>query len=149
MEIISFSILINAPRQKVWHAMLDKSTYPEWTKAFHEGSAFEGNWEKGSEMRFIAPSADGKVEGMYSRIKENVLHEFISIEHVGMIKAGQIDTTSEEAKKWFPSFENYTFTEKDGNTAVKIDMQTLTEYKAMFEVMWPKALMALKELSEK
>jgi hypothetical protein len=149
METIQFSILINAPKEKVWHTMLDKPTYSEWTKAFHEGSDYEGSWEKGNEIRFVAPGKDGKPEGMYSRIKENIPHQFVSIEHLGHIKDGIVDTTSEEVKKWTPSFENYTFTEKDGQTEVKVEMQTPPEYKSMFEEMWPKALKELKSLCEK
>jgi hypothetical protein len=34
MQKIHSSILINAPREKVWHAMLDDKPYREWTKAF-------------------------------------------------------------------------------------------------------------------
>ncbi len=149
METISFSTIINADKEKVWNTMLGKETYTQWTKAFHEGSYYEGSWEKGSEIRFIGPAEDGKPSGMYSRIKENIPHEFISIEHLGMIKDGQIDTTSEEVKKWAPSFENYTFTEKDGKTEVKVEMQTPAEHKEMFGKMWPKALKELKELCEK
>jgi uncharacterized protein YndB with AHSA1/START domain len=149
METIQFSILINAPKEKVWHTMLDKPTYQQWTKAFSEGSDYEGSWEKGHEIRFVGPGKDGQPEGMYSRIKENIPYQFVSIEHLGHIKGGIVDTTSEEVKKWTPSFENYTFTEKDGQTEIKVEMQTPPDYKSMFEEMWPKALKELKSLCEK
>jgi len=149
METIAFNTTINASPQQVWQTMLDDVTYREWTKAFHEGSYFVGSWEKGSEMQFIATNNEGKSEGMYSRIKENILYEFISIEHLGMILNGVIDTTSNEVKKWAPSFENYAFTANGDQTHLKVQMQTPTEYKAVFEEMWPKALEALKTLSEK
>lgn len=86
---------------------------------------------------------------MFSRIRENRLHEFVSIEHLGFIKDGVIDTTSDEVKQWVPAFENYTFQEKDGGTEVLVDIDLPDAYKAMFEDLWPKALLALKELSEK
>lgn len=149
METLHHSIEINADKQKVWNTMLADKTYREWTKAFHEGSYYDGSWEKGSEIRFIGPDENLKLQGMYSRIKENIPYEFISIEHLGMIKDGEVDTTSEEAKKWTPSFENYTFTEKNGKTEVKVEMQTVAEYKKMMEEMWPKALKELKSLCEK
>ncbi len=85
---------------------------------------------------------------MFSRIKENIKYQFISIEHLGIIHNGIVDTTSEEVKKWTPSFENYTLTEKGNQTELKIDMQIDSSYKAMIEDMWPKALNALKNLSE-
>lgn len=130
--------------------MLDDVPYREWTKVFHAGSYYKGSWEEGSEILFLGPSEEGKGEsGMFSRIKENRPYAFISIEHLGIISNGTPDTTSPEAEKWAPAFENYTFTEKDGGTEVTVDMDIEDEYKAMFEEMWPKALQALKELAEK
>jgi hypothetical protein len=150
MQKIHTTIPINAPREKVWHTMLDDQSYREWTKAFHEGSYYQGKWEAGSEMLFLGPSEDGSGEGgMFSRIAESRPHEFISIQHLGIIKNGQKDTTSDEAKKWAPAFENYTFTEKNGVTEVAVDMDVEDEYKAMFEEMWAKALQALRELAER
>lgn len=150
MQKIHFSILIDAPREKVWDTMLSEATYPQWTTAFNPGSYFKGSWEEGSKILFLGPNPDGVGEGgMVSRIKENRSHEFVSIEHLGMIKDGVEDTTSEEVKKWLPSFENYTFIDKDGGTGVLVDMDIADEYKTMFEEMWPKGLQALKELAEK
>lgn len=149
MELLQFKTEINAGKQKVWNTMLDDKTYREWTKAFHAGSYYEGNWSKGSEIRFIGPDDNGKLQGMYSRIKENDLHQFISIEHLGLISNGEVDTTSDEVKKWVPSFENYTFKEEHGITTLKVEIQTPEVYKAMFEEMWSKALSSLKLLCEK
>jgi hypothetical protein len=86
---------------------------------------------------------------MVSAIKENRPYDYISIEHRGLYKDGVEDTTSEEAKKWAPAYENYTFTSKDGGTELSIDMEAEEEYVPMFKEMWPKALQILKELSEK
>ncbi|MCF7831887.1 MAG: SRPBCC domain-containing protein [Candidatus Pacebacteria bacterium] len=150
MQKIHFSIIINAPREKVWNTMLEDATYRQWTTAFNPGSYFKGSWEEGSKILFLGPNPDGNGEGgMVSRIKENRLYEFVSIEHLGMINNGVEDTTSEEVKKWTPAFENYTFASVDGGTKVSVDMDINDDYKTMFEEMWPKALQILKELSEK
>ena len=149
METIQFTTLINANKQKVWNVMLEDKTYRQWATAFHEGSHYKGNWETGSEIHFLGPNEEGKLSGMYSKIKENRLYDFISIEHLGFVSDGIVDTTSEEVKKWTPSFENYTFTEKENQTELKVEMQVDTNYKAMFEEMWPRALKTLKDLSEK
>ncbi|ULH29688.1 hypothetical protein FH581_007500 [Leptospira weilii] len=149
METISFSTLIHADAKTVWNKMLEDNTYRIWTEAFHTGSYFEGSWEKGSIIRFVGADDNGNLQGMYSRIKENIEHKFISIEHLGMIVNGVVDTESEEVKKWTPAFENYTFKEQDaGKTELMVEMQIVEEYKAMFEDMWPKALKALKDLCE-
>lgn len=149
MKVIQFSILINAGRQNVWHTMLDNISYPKWAKAFHDGSYYQGNWDKGSEIRFLGPDENGNSGGMLSKIKENIKYQFISIEHLGIINNGIADTNSEEAKRWVPSYENYTFIEINGQTELKIEMQVAEEYSSMFEEMWPRALKALKALCEK
>lgn len=151
MQKIHFSIQINAGKEKVWDTMLEDATYREWTEAFHPGSYYKGDWSEGSKMLFLGPDETSNKEGgMVSRIKENRKYEFLSIEHLGMVVDGVEDTTSEEAKKWTPSFENYTFTEKNGGTEVSVDMDIASdEYKEMFEGMWPKALLKLKEIAER
>lgn len=149
MNKLHFSIDIAAPKEKVWNTMLREDTYQQWTEAFATGSHYEGDWNQGSKILFLAPDESGKMGGMVSRIKENRDHEFISIEHIGVIHDGVEDTESEEARKWAPAFENYTFTEKDGKTTVAVDMDIEKEYEEMFNEMWPKALQKLKILAEK
>lgn len=150
MQKLHESIVINAPVEKVWDTMLSDATYREWTKVFNPDSRYEGSWDEGSKILFLGSDPEGKgVGGMVSRIKENRLHEYISIEHLGIIENGVEDTTSEKAKKWAPAYENYTFTEKDGGTEVTVDMDIEDEYKDMFNDLWPKAFQKLKELSEK
>lgn len=150
MQKLNFSIVINAPKEKVWNTMLEDATYREWTTPFNEGSYYKGDWSKGSKILFLGPDPKtGKEGGMVSKIAENKCYQFISIEHLGIINEGVEDTTSEEVKKWTPAFENYTFKEKNGTTEVHIEMDINDEYKEMFEGMWPKALNKLKEISEK
>jgi len=151
MEKIHESILIKAPREKVWNTMLDDATYRDWTSVFNAGgSSYEGDWSEGSKMKFIGPDPEtGKSGGMLARVKENRKPEFLSIEHYGIINDGVEDTTSDEVKKWVPAFENYTFTEKDGGTEVTVDVDTEKDYVTLFKDMWPKALARLKELAEK
>lgn len=164
MQKLHFTIQIQAPKEKVWKTMLEDATYREWAKEFNAGSRYEGSWDEGSEIKFVGSDEDGnEYGGMYAKIKENRLHEYISIEYLGLIGLdGTIDTTSDEVKKWTPAFENYTFkeiagAESDGEsggefaggTELSVDVDTNDEYKEMFETMWPKALQALKALAEK
>jgi hypothetical protein len=150
MQKLHFSILINAPKEKVWHTMLDDKPYREWTKAFSEGSYYKGSWEKGSKILFLGPDPEtGEEGGMVSRIAENKQYEYISIEHLGIVHNGVEDTTSEEAKKWAPAFENYTFNEKDGKTEVLVDTDTDEKEAETFSKMWPEALKKLKEIAER
>ena len=149
MEKMHFSTTINAPRKKVWDAMLQDETYRVWTSVFNpKGSWYEGDWSQGSKIRFLGPGEDGKIGGMVGRIKENRPYEYVSIEHQGLIQDGQEDTASEMAKKWAPAFENYTLKEKDGATELLVDMDINEEHKKVFEGMWPVALEKLKQLAE-
>ena len=150
MQKLHFSIVINAPKENVWHTMLDEKPYREWTRAFNEGSYFKGSWEKGSKILFLGPDPKtGEEGGMVSRIAENKPYDFISIEHLGVVNNGVEDTTSEEAKKWAPAFENYTLKEKDGATEVLVDMDMNDENVEMFEKMWSDALERLKKIAER
>ncbi len=151
MAKLQFVTKINAPKEKVWHTMLDDATYREWTAAFCEGSYYKGSWNVGSKILFLGPQKDGVDEGMVSRIESNRPYEFISIEHLGEMHNGVEDTTSEKVKKWAGAHENYTFNEKDGVTTVVVDLDmNLDEvYTDMFKDMWPKALLTLKALAEK
>lgn len=148
MQRLTFSIIINAPREKVWDTMLGDETYRKWTEVFMPGSYFEGDWSQGSKILFLAPDGKGNNSGMVSKIKANKLHEFISIEHLGFVENGKEDTTSEVVQSWAGNLENYTLAEKDGSTEVLVELDTADEHKEMFEGTWNDALKILKTLSE-
>lgn len=146
---LHFETKIKAPAAKVWATMLEDKTYRQWTTAFDPTSYFEGSWEKGSRIRFLIEGGDG----MYSEIVDNIPHKFISIKHLGTIKKGFEDRTSEEAKKWVPAFENYTLTNQGETTDLEVDIELddsleIYSMKEMFNDMWPKALSKLKEMCE-
>ncbi len=143
---LHFSITIQAPRDKVWHTLLEQDTYRQWTAAFAPNSCYEGSWDEGAEIRFLAPGAGG----MLARIAERREPEFISIQHLGMIDAnGVVDRDSPMVRAWTPAFENYTLIALDaGRTELRIDQDIATDYEAMMQEMWPKALAALKALCE-
>lgn len=145
MNKLHFNTAINAPKEKVWDVMLEDETYRQWTSAFSEGSHYEGSWEEGSKIRFLDPDGNG----MVSTIAKNNPHEFISVKHLGIINDGVEDVDSEEARRWAPAFENYSFSEANGETTVSVDMDVEEEYEEMFNEMWPNALQKLKVLCEK
>ena len=151
MTNLTYTTEINAPVQKVWETMLNDSTYRIWTKAFHEGSHYKGDWSKGSKMLFLGPDENGTLGGMISIVEENIPYEFISLKSVGVVHENIEDTTSEEAKAWTGGYENYTFTEESDSTTLTVEMtgEIPSEYADMFNDMWPKGLAKLKELCEK
>lgn len=141
---IQFSTTIEAPPAKVWETMLGDEGYRHWTSVFAEGSHFEGSWEAGSRIRFLAPSG----EGMVSEIAESKPHQFLSIRHLGMVKNGVEDTESEEIRGWAPAYENYTFEAVPEGTRLVVDQDVAADWEQHLKDTWPKALALLKQLCE-
>ena len=86
---------------------------------------------------------------MVSRIAEHRPNEFLSIQHLGEIKNGVEDTTSEAVKSWAGVRENYTLTDDDEEVTLTVELDLDEEHESMFDLMWPKALAKLKELAER
>ena len=145
MTRLTFSTAIKAPKEVVWRTMLEDETYRQWTSAFHEGSYAITDWTPGSKALFLAP--DGS--GMVSRVAEHRPNEYLSLEHIGIVKNGVEDTTSTEVLKWAGARENYNLREDGGRAVLTIEMDAADEQKPLFEDTWPRALAALKELSER
>lgn len=98
-------------------------------------------------MKFIGPSEDGSIGGMYALIAVSRPYEFVSIKHLGEFKDGEkIPWPIVEGQE---GYENYTFKDVDGGTEVLVELTVPEEWKDMFDDMWPKALVILKEIAEK
>ena len=152
MENMHFEIVIDAKPEKVFKVMLDDKTYREWTKIFNPTSHYKGSWEKESKILFIGTDENGKEGGMVSRIEENIPNMFISIEHLGLLEHGVEKTSGPEVEPWNGGLENYTFSEQNGKTLLKVDMITKTKLdenmSSYFTETWPKALQKLKTICE-
>jgi hypothetical protein len=61
-----------------------------------KGSYAVTDWNVGSKALFLSPQG----EGMVSRIVAHRPNEFLSIEHLGIVKNGVEDTKSEAVKAW-------------------------------------------------
>lgn len=95
-------------------------------------------------MKFLAKDKEN-ISGLTSVISENKLFKFISIEHLGLVKNGVEDFTSEETKKWTTCFENYTLLEKDFEiTEFVVDMEVADGFEEEVEKMWQKGMLSLK-----
>lgn len=144
MQKLHFSTTIAAAPNVVWDTMLAPDTYSDWTSAFMAGSHYEGSWEKGAKIRFLAP--DGS--GMVAEIAENRRNEYMSIRHLGVVNNGVEDLASDAVKSWAPAYENYRLSVVDGGTSLEVDMEVLPDHVAMMSEIWPKALARLKDLCE-
>lgn len=146
MKKLTFSKTIDAPAKKVWNALWDKKSYEEWTTPFSEGSTVEtDNWKQGSKVLFL----DKDRMGMVSTVAENRPNEFMSFTHIGQVKNGVEDTTSDEVKKWAGATESYALSENNGKTDLKVEMDITEDYADYFTKTWPTAMEKIKEVSER
>lgn len=143
---LQFTTEINAPAEAVFQIMLAPESYKEWTSAFMEGSYYEGKWQQGEKIRFLAPPGD---EGMLSEIAELIPNEFVSIRHIGFIQNGKEDTTSAAVREWAPAYENYTFITIPTGTRVVIDQDVTEQYERHMTEGWRAGLEKLKEICER
>jgi hypothetical protein len=150
MKKMNMEIEIDASNEKVWASIVDVNFYRLWAKEFMEGSYFEGGWNKGDTIQFLAVNESGSKEGMVSEIAESDYPKFISIRHLGYIMDGVIDTTSDMVKAWSPSYENYTLEALgDQKTKFKLDMDVEDQYYDMMLEMWQRAMLKMKQVSER
>jgi len=145
MELLEYTVNIDASPQKVWETMLGADTYLVWASAGWPGSSFQGDWSEGSKMRFGGEEGGGTV----AQITTSQPYEKIEATHVALIgEDGREDRDSEFAKGWVGSTEGYEFVKKNGGTKLIVRIGTQPEWRGMFDEGWPVALQALKELAE-
>lgn len=149
MEKLHFVTEIHAPAHTVWTTMLDDATYREWTSVFNEGSHFEGGWDEGQTVRFLAPDDVGTVSGRIGRIIASIPDEFIAIEYTGRVVHGVDDTSSSAIRQLVGSHESYTLSESGGVTTLEVEVDLEDEHVDMFGGLWPRALAAVKEIAER
>lgn len=143
MQKLHFTIELSAPKEKVWEALWEDSNYRIWSNTFCEGSYAEtDNWKEGSKVLFLSPGGNG----MVSEVAKNIPNELMLFKHLGEVKNGIEDTSSENVKAWAGAIENYALSEEDGKTILTVSLDSTEEFKDYFLATWPKALDNIKEL---
>lgn len=147
METVEYEVKISAPARVVWETMLQKDTYEQWTAKSWPDSSYEGKWDKGTDIKFGSTEQGGTL----AKLEDVKPYERIFAKHIAILTpGGGEDRTSNEAKGWVGTTEEYLFTEQNGKTTLKVVMQVKSpEWKKMFDDGWPTALQELKKLSEK
>lgn len=149
MKKLEFQTEIDAPREKVWKTMLDKPTYNEWVAVAWPNSTYKGNWKTGENIKFTGDDAQNQ-GGTLANLVEVRHPEYVLANHIAVLNAdGSEDRTSEDAKNWIGTTEEYTFTEKNGKTHLKVVINCPENWASMFTDGWPAALDKLKEISER
>ncbi len=145
MKKLTFSIQINAPKERVWSILWTDETYRAWTTVFHPGSYAQSDWKEGSKILFLG--GDGS-DGMVSKIARLIPNEFMSFQHLGEMKNGVEDVDSPAVKVWEGAHENYTLQEKNGGTELGVELDADNSFADYFLDKFPKALEKVKELAE-
>ena len=129
----------------MWEILWDLDSYRAWTTVFTEGSyAKTDKWKEGSKVLFL----NHKGSGIVSIVTANKPNEFMSFKHLGMVKDGVEDTSSDAVMAWAGATENYTLTEENGTTKLFVEMDSTDDFKDYFLKKWPVALEKIKALSE-
>lgn len=145
MKKLEFRIDIAASKQKVWDTMLNPETYKKWVSASWPGSYYEGTWKQGEDIKFLSPGHGGTL----ATLVEHKPYEHLLAKHIAIIdSAGKEDRKGDDAKGWIGTTEAYRFTEKNGQTELKVEINTSPDWEKMFTDGWPNALAKLKEISE-
>jgi len=85
---------------------------------------------------------------MVSMIAAHRPNEFMSFKHLGMMKNGVEDTTSDAVSSWAGPLENYTLTENSDISTLLVEMDTAEDFKDYFMKTWPLAMERIKGLAE-
>ena len=148
MKTLEFRKEINAPAQKVWDALWNEATYPQWTAYFNpdpdSGTVMQSDWKQGGRTLFL----DTKGHGMVSTIKTLNEPYDVVFEHLGEVIDGKEDTTSEKVKSWAGSLEEYHLSENNGTTTLIASVQTAEEWAGMMDEGFNKGLEIVKKISE-
>lgn len=139
MEKLHFDIQINAEAEKVWSVLWDDFSFRQWTSAFTEGSFYQGNLKENEIIKFLDPQNNG----MFSKIVALIPNQEIKFLHLGEIYNGV-----EAPQNWDEATERYILTEDENTTHLKVEIQTLEQFKSFFEEKFPDALSNVKHLSE-
>jgi uncharacterized protein YndB with AHSA1/START domain len=148
MITLKYSTTINKARSAVFEAIMDKSVYPDWAKAWGEGMDYVGEWKEGSTISYF----DQTQGGTKVLIEELVQNEAIKTKHVAMVNPQniEIELTDDMMKKWVGSREDYFFHETaEGGTTLEVVMQVDPVFQEMFDNAWPKALAYFKQVCER
>lgn len=149
MKTINQSIEIKATKEAIWAAIVNGNKYQAWTADFHEGSRFEGFWQKGARLKFLANDENSEPMGMISEVMVYDHLKDLAVKPVAFLGGGVEDYTSEELQKWTPTLESYHIeTISEGVERFTVTQTIPEEYFDMLNDRWTPALLKLKEVCE-
>jgi uncharacterized protein YndB with AHSA1/START domain len=144
IEKLTFEIEINATCETIWSKLWENDNYSIWTAPFCEGSYFTGDLVQGNRVHFLSPSG----EGMYSDVAFLIENKLMMFKHVGMVKNLKELPLDEKTETWTGSYENYHLSRISSGTSLRVEVDTVSDFKSYMEEKFPLALKLLKEICE-
>lgn len=144
IEKLIFELEIYATPEIVWEKLWKDENYTNWTVPFCEGSYLKGDLNQGNRVHFLSPSG----EGMYSDVAFRIENKLMMFKHIGMVKDLEELPLDEETETWTGSYENYRLSEIPTGTMLKVEVDTIADFKSYMEAKFPLALKRLKEICE-
>jgi len=143
-----YEVSIQAAPAVVYKAITDSAHFSDWTTAFSPKSYFEGTWAQGSQMKFLAAGPDGALNGLLSKVKENIPNQQITLQHFGFTQNGQEVTEGPLVASIAGSIEAYTIVAQGETSVLKVVSDVDKNYSEFMIEVWPKALDRLREICE-
>lgn len=104
--------------------------------------------KRDKKIHFTGVNENGEKGGMVAEIAEYIPNSYVSIRHLGILDKGKEILSGPTVEEWAGALENYSFSAIEGQTLLKVDVDTNDEYIDYFNEAWPDALQRLKEISE-
>ncbi|MBC8059823.1 MAG: SRPBCC family protein [Clostridiaceae bacterium] len=142
MKELLFSIIIKAPKEKVWNTLWGDNTFRNWASIIDEGTYMVGEIREGNKVQFIS-SVSGY--GVTSKIVKHIPFEFVLFRHMtDTMESG----TQERENEWTAGKESYFLAETDGVTTLTVKIDVPREPEETFNTRFPRALERVKNLAE-
>lgn len=140
---INKQITIKATSAKVWQVLLSREAYVLWATVFQEGSDYiaEDNFAVGSKVVFT----DGGNNGMVCKVSINEPNQKIQFTFTGELKDG-LETNVDS---FAGVIETYTLTQNDDEVLLRVETSMADQWYDSMDQAWDKAIVIVKELSEK
>jgi hypothetical protein len=138
-----FEITIPAPCSLVWEKLWRVESYGLWTSVFCEGSYYEGELKEGNRVHLLTPEG----HGMYSNVARRIENATLIFEHLGEIVDFKEVLNSDNSNLWSGAFEEYHLKEVNGQTFLRVEVDTFPPYVDFMKTTFPKALEALKKIT--
>jgi len=143
MKKIHKTIMIAAPKEKVWNVLVEDELNRLWFAEFSAGSHAITDWIEGHKVIFT----DDSNSGIIGKIIEKHPYEMLSIAYDGIYRNGEEDFDSADAQNVKNSYEKYFLNETDGVTTLSIECDMGEQHYEMMSAAWDKALVKIETLS--